>query len=111
MGRDMRRFAEKHHITLRDIDRYKGYFNKFDLDGSGAIDYEEFCELVPILWKIPKNAEIPESRLRSFWRMADIDGSGEVDFEEFVLFYKKYCESGDGDGDPITDFYRNIRAY
>lgn len=106
--RDMRSFAEKNGISLIDIDRYKGYFNKFDLDGSGEIDFEEFSQLIPILWKIPKNAEVPASRLRIFWNMADLDGSGAVDFEEFVLFYKKYCES-DALGDPVMDFYRSIR--
>jgi Ca2+-binding EF-hand superfamily protein len=106
----MRRFAEKNNISLLDIDRYKGYFDKFDLDGSGEIDYEEFSALITLLWKIPKNAEIPESRLKTFWKMADLDGSGALEFEEFVLFYRKYCESG-GDGDPITDFYKSIRRF
>lgn len=104
----IRKFAEEHGISVADIDRYKTYFNKFDEDGSGAIEYDEFSKLVTILWKVPKNAEIPEKRLRGFWQMADLDGSGSLEFEEFVLFYIKYCEV-DSDGDPITDFYRNVR--
>lgn len=61
-----------------------------------------------MLWKIPKNLEIPASRLKSFWQLADLDGGGSLDFQEFVLWYRKYCENPSGD-DPITGFYRNIR--
>lgn len=104
----VRRFAIKHSIPILDIDRYKTYFDKFDLDGSGEIDYSEFCQLITILWKIPKGLEIPESRLKTFWKMADLDGSGLLEFEEFVLFYRKYCESS-CDDDPITAFYRDVR--
>eukprot|EP00929_Paragymnodinium_shiwhaense_P099591 TRINITY_DN6131_c0_g1_i3.p1 TRINITY_DN6131_c0_g1~~TRINITY_DN6131_c0_g1_i3.p1 ORF type:complete len:359 (+),score=74.50 TRINITY_DN6131_c0_g1_i3:67-1143(+) len=104
----LRNFAEEHGIAIPDLDRYQSYFNKFDCDGSGEIDYEEFCQLVTMLWKIPKNLEIPESRLRNFWKTADLDGGGSLDFQEFVLWYRKYCENPNGE-DPITGFYRSIR--
>jgi len=102
-----RRFAEQNGIAPVDIDRYKSYFDKFDEDGSGAIEYEEFVKIVSELWKIPKNVEIPQSRMMNFWKMADLDGGGSLDFEEFVLFYVKYCESAGAD--PVEDFYRAIR--
>eukprot|EP00929_Paragymnodinium_shiwhaense_P099593 TRINITY_DN6131_c1_g1_i3.p1 TRINITY_DN6131_c1_g1~~TRINITY_DN6131_c1_g1_i3.p1 ORF type:complete len:275 (+),score=44.52 TRINITY_DN6131_c1_g1_i3:66-890(+) len=107
---DLRTFAAEHCIPLSDLDKYQSYFKKFDTDGSGGIDYEEFCQLVTMLWKIPKNLQIPESRLRSFWATADLDGGGCMDFQEFVLWYRKYCESPSGD-DPITGFYRSIRSH
>eukprot|EP00929_Paragymnodinium_shiwhaense_P099592 TRINITY_DN6131_c0_g1_i4.p1 TRINITY_DN6131_c0_g1~~TRINITY_DN6131_c0_g1_i4.p1 ORF type:complete len:345 (+),score=63.17 TRINITY_DN6131_c0_g1_i4:94-1128(+) len=104
----LRNFAEKNGILLPDLDRYKLYFAKFDSDGSGEIDYDEFCQLVTLLWKIPKNLEIPEGRLRNFWKIADLDGGGTLNLQEFVLWYRKYCENSRGD-DPITGFYRSIR--
>merc|ERR1712224_754581 len=104
----VRKFAQENGISVVDIERYRSMFNKFDVDRSGEIDFDEFTKLVTQLWKIPKNAEIPAKRMENFWKMADLDGSGVLEFEEFVLFYKKYCESDSG-RDPVTDFYRSIR--
>eukprot|EP00929_Paragymnodinium_shiwhaense_P107057 TRINITY_DN7303_c0_g1_i1.p1 TRINITY_DN7303_c0_g1~~TRINITY_DN7303_c0_g1_i1.p1 ORF type:complete len:496 (+),score=104.70 TRINITY_DN7303_c0_g1_i1:80-1567(+) len=107
---EIRNLARKFDIAATDIDRYKMAFDKYDEDSSGLIDYDEFHALIGQLLKVPKNAEIPLTRIKHLWAMADTDGSGEIDFEEFVEFYRKYFDdSGDTEVDPLYDFYQSVR--
>ncbi|CAM9949622.1 unnamed protein product, partial [Ectocarpus fasciculatus] len=55
-------------------------FAKFDTDGSGLIDFDEFRTMLPQL-----GIKITMPKALRFFRMADPDGSGEIDFEEFKV--------------------------
>ena len=55
-------------------------FEQFDKDGSGAIEYEEFVEMLPAL-----GIKMNEAKAKTFFRACDQDFSGAIDFEEFEL--------------------------
>ncbi|CAM9344623.1 unnamed protein product [Hapterophycus canaliculatus] len=55
-------------------------FKRFDTDGSGLIDFDEFRAMLP---QLGINITMPKA-LRYF-RMSDPDGSGEIDLEEFKV--------------------------
>eukprot|EP00928_Gymnodinium_smaydae_P080325 TRINITY_DN64047_c0_g1_i1.p1 TRINITY_DN64047_c0_g1~~TRINITY_DN64047_c0_g1_i1.p1 ORF type:complete len:518 (-),score=77.78 TRINITY_DN64047_c0_g1_i1:259-1812(-) len=112
--REIRALARNLGISNVDIDRYKEAFDKFDVDHSGCIDFEEFCRALNRLLRIPKGMELPLERCKSLWMKADKDGSGEIDFEEFIEFYSLYFEdmdtyNVDGAPDPVLDYYKSFR--
>jgi hypothetical protein len=49
-------------------------FVKFDADGSGSIDLEEFRDMIPQL-----GLDFTEAKMRKYFRMCDTDGTGEID--------------------------------
>ena len=55
-------------------------FKTFDLDGSGAIDFDEFSKMLPQL-----DIHLPEAQALKFFAACDTDGSGEIDQEEFCV--------------------------
>jgi len=102
-----RAVAQRVGCDAEQIDRFRTMFDKFDIDGSGDIDMDEFRELLRILMKTPKHVEIPENRVENLYRECDADGSGEVDFEEFVTFYLRHFDADSED--PLTDYYKGLR--
>merc|ERR1712232_1240437 len=106
---DVRKLARKLDLEVVDIERYKRAFDDFDLDGSGAIEFDEFVAVMYKLLKVPNGQQLPEKRLVSLWSEADVDGSGELDIEEFCIFYKKCFEEEEG-GFDFADYYRNLRV-
>lgn len=120
------RLCRKLGISILDMDRYRQYFNNFDLDNSGYIDKAEFENLLTKLLKVPRGHSLPTQRVATLWKQADIeanrrrvatlweqtdlDGNRKIDFEEFVTFYVKHFNDRDGFAhEPLQDFYRGIR--
>ncbi len=68
-------------------------FDKFDVDGSGAVSTEEMKSMVKML-----KLDLSDASIKKMMADADPDGSGEISFEEFVTVVKKQSESGGGDG-------------
>lgn len=106
--REFRELSRKHGLSLIDLERYRRFFDEFDVDGSGTIDEDEFQGLIKKCAKVPKGVSVPETRFRLLWKECDADGSGGIDFEEFVVFYRKYFENDSGIS-GFEGFYRNIR--
>jgi len=104
---DVREVGHRLGVSVTDMEHFKRMYDKFDLDGSGSIELDEFRELMHILMKVPKDMRIPESRIMHFWTECDIDGSGDVDLEEFVTFYLKHFD--EHAEEPLHDFYQAIR--
>ena len=69
----------------------KPIFDKFDVDGSGAVSTEEMSAMVKQL-----KMDITPERLRKMMVEADPDMSGEIDFDEFVSVTKAQIEAGNG---------------
>lgn len=105
--RQFRDFCKSNGMSLIDMDRYKKYFDEFDSDGSGAIEYEEFENLVKKCARVPKGVDVPPSRLKNLWKEADVDGGGSIDFQEYALFHRKTFESGPSAG--FESYYKNVR--
>lgn len=83
----IREIGRKTMMPLNDLERFLTAFRKYDLDGSGEIEFDEFNNLVHVIMKVPPGLTLPHERVQSLWRQADADGSGAITFEEFVLFY------------------------
>eukprot|EP00931_Biecheleriopsis_adriatica_P115200 TRINITY_DN91020_c0_g1_i1.p1 TRINITY_DN91020_c0_g1~~TRINITY_DN91020_c0_g1_i1.p1 ORF type:complete len:379 (+),score=64.64 TRINITY_DN91020_c0_g1_i1:125-1261(+) len=93
-------------LSEEELTKIAKQFNKYDADGSGAIDYCEFCDLLRDFLGVTSNSDIPEQRLKRFWNEIDNDGNGEVDIKEFAMWYAKYFSSNSGT-DLITAFYQS----
>jgi voltage-gated potassium channel len=62
--------------TAKDIPEF---FDAFDSDGSGELDYDEFCAMLAEM-----KVDIRRDRLHQLFRSFDDDDSGLVDASEFV---------------------------
>eukprot|EP00930_Biecheleria_cincta_P096648 TRINITY_DN88468_c0_g1_i1.p1 TRINITY_DN88468_c0_g1~~TRINITY_DN88468_c0_g1_i1.p1 ORF type:complete len:351 (+),score=67.18 TRINITY_DN88468_c0_g1_i1:131-1183(+) len=98
--------CNKHGLQKTQLDKIKKQFDKYDLDGSGNIDQDEFYEMISAFVGAGKG-DISGERLKAWWREIDLDCSGEVDFGEFVEWYLKYFNGG-GDMDPTKSFYESF---
>jgi len=103
----LRDIAQRLCLPVSEMDLYKSMYDKFDTDGSGYIDLDEFRELMHVLTKSPPDYRIPESRIKMFWHDCDTDSNGKVDLEEFASFYVKHFSSNAND--PAENYYKGIR--
>jgi hypothetical protein len=109
---ERRRLSRLHGVPLNEVEDIHKVFAKFDVDGSGAIEFEEFQELMFQLLGVKDPDDYPMDRMRQFWSNVDLDGSGEVDFEEFLLWFRKYFSSPDGKtmSNPAESFYSQLQS-
>jgi len=59
-------------------------FDRFDRDGNGTIDEDEFSELVRSLGV----AMTPE-KVQTAFLAVDVNGNGRIDFGEFVVWWTR----------------------
>eukprot|EP00913_Durusdinium_trenchii_P026360 g24735.t1 len=118
-----RRLAKKLGLEVVDVDDYRKAFDKFDTDGSGAIEIDEFQEILKHLLKLPPETELEPNRVANLFLIADpwnrntpdlpslrgrtdvrslmLHGAEDknhddvVDFEEFCVFWSQSYGSGD----------------
>lgn len=83
--RELRKIARKYGLNLTEIDSIKRSFDKFDLDGSGQIDRNEFRDVVCNLMKV-KTEDISQQQLDRYWIEASQrkNESEGINFEEFL---------------------------
>ncbi|CAK9049624.1 unnamed protein product [Durusdinium trenchii] len=106
--RQTRELARQMGLEIWAIEKFRVAFDKYDADGSGEIEFDEFSDMVQELLKIPNGHELPHDRLMTMWRTADITQKGYLDFREFCFFYVRMVSMEEG-CDPIRDYYRNVR--
>eukprot|EP00930_Biecheleria_cincta_P056191 TRINITY_DN4235_c0_g1_i1.p1 TRINITY_DN4235_c0_g1~~TRINITY_DN4235_c0_g1_i1.p1 ORF type:complete len:416 (-),score=81.55 TRINITY_DN4235_c0_g1_i1:66-1313(-) len=105
--RQIRDISRKVNMPLIDIERFWMAFCRFDSDGSGNIEYDEFKNVLQVLMKVPAGHELPPERVHGLWRQADSDGSGEINFEEFVLFYIQRFDFDPNESEfDFSNFYK-----
>jgi len=102
---EVRRLARKLHLSVIDAERYKCTFDKFDDDGNGLLDFDEFYTLLHKLLKTREGVELPAERVHNLWRSADSDSRGGIYFEDFVPFYMRYFDDREGQSNPEEEFY------
>jgi len=73
----LKRFREKLGIGYKD--GLKAHFQKYDLDGSGAIGSREFRRVL-----MDFNIRVTNQQFDQIMQIFDMDGSQEIDFKEFV---------------------------
>lgn len=108
---EIRRISRRLGVNLVDVEKYHTMFRKFDSDGSGLIEYEEFARLLIQLLKVPEGHVLPPERVAGLWREADSDGGGEIDFEEFCKFYinRFVGDAGFHEDFDFSSFYKSVR--
>jgi len=84
--------AQHHGVSNYVLDKVKRNFDRFDLDHSGSISYDEFEAMMRNILKSKQKDDLSEDRLSRFWQEIDGDGSGGVDFAEFARWYLKYFD-------------------
>lgn len=96
--------AKTHGVPASEVDKVKMVFDRWDVDKSGVIEFEEFVGMIHALVGAGRG-DISKDRLTKFWKEIDSNGNGEVDFTEFAPWYLKYFNSkGLGFG-PAEAFY------
>jgi len=98
--------CEQFGLQPSELDKVKKMFDRYDEDGSGEMEQDEFESMIYQLVGA-KQGDISLERLKSFWREIDRDGSGAVDFSEFVEWYLKYFGECGGGG-PTEAFYASF---
>lgn len=88
--RHIRQVAREKGFLLPDVEKIRSVFERFDEDGSGCIDKEEFAHVLRTLSNVKEPGDISEARMNRFWSEVDTDKSGSVDFEEFFCWYLKF---------------------
>jgi len=70
---------------------YYSLFKKYDIDGSGTMDFAELSTIVRREMRMP-HKEVSDEALRLVWAAMDEDRSGLVDVQEFTTFMEgKRC--------------------
>jgi len=101
---ELRRLARRLGLHASEMDWYKRRFDRFDTDGSGEVDRQEFEQMLYTCLDIPRHIGLPQSRMQQMWLDADTDGEGQLDLEKFVVFHRKYF-SQVGDRAGIEMYY------
>jgi len=83
MGLDT--FAKEHNIKPESIKRAYKRFRVTDKDGSGQIDYTEFCEVLQV---------DPAPQVEKLFQLFDKDRSGQIDVREFMIGLSNFTGAG-----------------
>lgn len=67
-----------------DNTELRNTFDHFDRDHNGAIDFDEFCDLLDAL-----NSEMEPASRRIGFDVIDGDGNGTIEFEEFASWWNE----------------------
>lgn len=70
-------------LSDKKVEEIKEHFNFFDRDNNGAIDVEEFGELLQVL-----TPESNQEQAHQGFSLIDTDGSGYIEFDEFLAWWK-----------------------
>jgi len=62
---------------------YETVFKKFDKDGNGLIDLDEFNSVLRVTSRMAPS-ELPRSKVKAIFRQIDADNGGEIGWEEFM---------------------------
>ena len=82
--------ASKKSVMIHGFD---GLFKKYDADGSGELDMEEFTNAVRTDLNIPSSM-LPDHELRKMFYAVDVDRGGTVDSTEFVAWLMEPSHEG-----------------
>lgn len=103
--------ARRHDVSPLVIDKVRKQFDRYDTDGSGEIEYDEFLGMLMQLLGVKDKGDLSKDRIQRFWTEIDEDGSGSVDFEEFFAWYMLYFDPSledESSSGPVGAFYKSF---
>jgi len=80
-GFHVRREVRRDQEQLKIQEELLAEFQRFDIDGSGDIDCDEFCQILPSVWGL----EVSRTEVEALIAKVDKNNDGSIDFEEFTL--------------------------
>lgn len=99
----IRNIAKKLNLDFFKVDSLWTRYSSFDLDKSGALDYQEFTRLIQRELSPAGSPEsVPDKVVQKFWIEIDTDKSGLVSFGEFCAWYMKFLFGGKS---PMEQYY------
>jgi Ca2+-binding EF-hand superfamily protein len=107
-AQEMRTLAGRYHIPVVLVEDVFEQFTRFDDDGSGFIDRDEFNKLILHMHGASDSSEIPASRLRFFWQEATGSAAwdAQIGFVHFLTwFIRQFPNESPGKTDLISNFY------
>ena len=84
-------------------DAVRNIFNKYDVDGSGTIDHQEFRKMMEDL-----GVEMTRAEFQEAITMLDQDHNGLVDFEEFLGWWKQNAGNGVVLSSDIDSLFQHV---
>jgi calmodulin/calcium-binding protein CML/calcium-binding protein len=69
---------------MSDPAALKAEFDRFDVNGSGVIEEEEFMKLLEAL-RVVMSPEMVHIAFKAI----DVNGNGHIDFSEFAAWYRR----------------------
>jgi len=102
--RYLRDLAAQFDLEYDKVEEIHKEFKRWDANGSGDIEYNEFLQLMTKLLAVNDTSCLVGSRMEKFFREIDIDSSGKIELEEFVKWYSKYFTGED----PVQHFYNSL---
>jgi len=85
--RELRKIARDRGFNLPEVEKVKRVFDRFDTDGGGVIDEQEFRKVITELMRVQDSDDLTQRKLVQLWKGVDTDGNGQVKFEEFLVWY------------------------
>lgn len=70
-------------LNDKQTEAVKEHFDFFDRDGNGAIDVDEFGELLRVL-----SPDSTQEQAQQGFSLIDTDSSGYIEFDEFLDWWK-----------------------
>lgn len=80
-GFHVRREVRREQEQIKIQEELFAEFQRFDIDGSGDIDADEFCQILPSVWGL----EVSRPEVEALIAKVDKNNDGSIDFEEFTL--------------------------
>merc|ERR1712232_375193 len=112
----IRKLAKEYGIHVEYVESIKQCFDSYDLDNSGYVDIDEFKEILYKALRVPKQLELPPSRIQYFWSEINGSGSGKAGFGDFLVWWLRYfgddatsLKSKYTASLPFEDFYKQVR--
>jgi Ca2+-binding EF-hand superfamily protein len=96
-----RALAKELGMTLLQVEDLRVDYRKYDENGDGTIDKNEFMSLLGDRLHV-RLQDIPASRVQHWWRCADANMDGTISFQEFAKFHHRFFGQGET---PLDSFY------
>ena len=99
-----------HKYLRKHMAKFSHVFNKFDIDGDGRIDRDEFVGGMESVLGIEC---LTQAQLNNIWTFLDKDGSGTIDYKEFAVTMRQLEDKSFQKNvyrDPNQSINRNMKS-